>query len=252
MSIFLHIITVTKDDPDGVAATLRSSRKLRQHPGVLQTIVDGSSEPVRTQVQGMIPAEENVAYLWRDPDGIAAAFNHGINSADSEWVWFVNGRDEVHPDLDPGFLLRILEVTRSEVLMCEIEYLQSGARFSHPPLWALWPPLYWVPHPATVMRSRLFSRYGLFDERYRIAMDGELWVRFFAKNLPVDMLSIPLCRYDQEGVSSSDRVNVEREADRIILGNFALLFRLWITRGRFLLTAVRRYATSRIFSGKGY
>lgn len=252
MQTLLKIVTVTKDDPEGVAATINSTRRLRGCQGVRQVIVDGSGELLRRKVEAIADAEENVDYLWQEPIGIAHAFNQGISRSESDWFWFLNGRDEAHPDLDPFFLLRLLAVTQSDIMICELEFMQSESRQKHPPLWALWPPLYWVPHPATLIRGGLFHRYGFFDEQYAIAMDGELWVRLFTKDVTVDMLSVPICLFDQNGVSSRDRVNVEREADRIIIDNLALLFKLWISRGHCLFTALRRSFMSRFIPGKWY
>ncbi|WP_026840429.1 glycosyltransferase [Citrifermentans bremense] len=251
MARFLTIITVTKDDLCGVAATLESAKRLRALPGVSHLIVDGSSASVRDAVQAKA-ARESVEYLWCEPEGIGSAFNRGIDNSDSDWIWFLNGRDEVHPDLDAELFLRILEGTRAEAVIFELSLMQSGERHAHPPLSGVWPPLYWVPHPATLLRRSLFQRYGRFDQGYRIAMDGELWVRFFSKDLPVDLVSIPICLFDQNGISATDRVTVEREADRIILANFRLLLKLWLLKGRFLCTALRRRATSLFFPCGGY
>jgi hypothetical protein len=252
MQTLLTIVTITKDDLEGVAATIQSSRKLRGCPGVRQIIIDGSDVQVQQKVQALIIGEENIDYLWQEPRGIAQALNQGVNSSNSEWIWFLNGRDEAHPDLDAHFLMRILCVTQSEIIICEIESMQSGLRHKHPPLWAVWPPLHWVPHPATLIRRELFYRYGLFNKEFNIAMDGDLWVRFFTKDISIDMLSIPISLFDQHGISSTDTANVMREADKIVINNFGLLFKLWFTRGLYFFTALRRYFMSQLFPGKGY
>lgn len=240
MPTSLNIITVTKDDPEGVAATIASTRKLRAYPGVRQIIVDSSAEPLQIKVQALLVGEENIDYLWQEPNGIAHAFNQGIRNSDSRWVWFLNGRDQAHPDLDARFLLQILYMSQADILICELQYMQSGLRHKHPPLWALWPPLYWVPHPATLIKRSLFEEYGLFSKEFKIAMDGELWVRFFSKDITIDMLSMPIALYDQNGVSSTNTFSVVREADRIILNNFKLLFKLWSEGGLYLFKALFR------------
>lgn len=252
MQLFLDIITITKDDLEGVSATIQSTRKLREHPGVRQIIVDSSGEHVQKKVQALLVNEENIEYYWQEPNGIAHALNHGISRSNSEWIWFLNGRDEVYPDLDTHFLLRLLGISMSDIIICELEFMQSGLRHIHPPLWALWPPLYWVPHPATLIRRTLFHKLGLFNQEYKIAMDGELWVRFFTEDIQIDMLSMPISLFDQNGVSSTETANVMREGDKIIINNFGLLFKLWFTRGFYLFTSLRRYLLSQLFFGKRY
>lgn len=251
MATFLDIVTITKDDLEGIAATIQSTRKIRGSAGVKQIIIDGSGEQVQEEVQGLLIDEENIEYYWQEPNGIAHALNHGISRSNSEWIWFLNGRDEVYPDLDTDLLLRLLGASKSDVIICELESMQSGLLQRHPPLWALWPPLYWVPHPSTLIRRDLFCKYGSFNQEYKIAMDGELWVRFFAKDIQIDMLSIPISLFDQNGVSSTDSKNVIREGDKIVINNFGLLFKLWFTRGFYFFTSLRRYLLSQLFSKKG-
>lgn len=236
----LDIITVTKDDPDGVAATIHSTRKLRACPGVRQIVIDGSETSAQKKTQELLISEENIDYRLQEPVGIANAFNLGISSSNAEWVWFLNGRDEIHPDLDEHFLLQLLLASKAEVLICEIEYMQSRLRCKHPSLGALWPPLYWVPHPATLIRRELFNRYGLFNPKFKIAMDGDLWVRFFSKNMIIDMLSMPIALFDQNGISGVDIVKVEQEANSIIVNNLNSLFKVWLRQGLYLFKAVKR------------
>jgi len=126
------------------------------------------------------------------------------------------------------------------VLVCENAFMQSRQRVAHPPLWRQGPPLYWIPHPETIMKRDLFERFGQFDERYRIAMDGELWVRVFSKQVIVDMLSIPVVLFDQNGLSTrTDKREVAREANLIIRQNFRALVRIWARQGYQLFRAVK-------------
>lgn len=236
----LTIITVTKDDLEGLVNTVKSTSVLRTDYSIRQIIVDSSSPEIKNEAENFARQQVNVEYVWLEPSGIADAFNQGIASSTARWVWFLNGRDEAHPDLDARFLLGVLNASQAEVLICEIEYMQSGLRCKHPPLWALWPPLYWMPHPATIIRRDLFDRYGLFSTDFKIAMDADLWIRFFTKDIVIDMLSIPISLYDENGVSSTEIVKVQREADKIVMNNFSLLFKIWLRRGLYLFKALKR------------
>lgn len=79
----LDIITVTKDDLEGIAATILSTRKLRACLGVRQIIVDSSGEPVSEKVRGLLVGGGNVDYFWQQPCGIVATFNPWINSSNA-------------------------------------------------------------------------------------------------------------------------------------------------------------------------
>lgn len=233
MKRLLSIITATKDNLDGVAATIASTKKLRSRSGVRQIVVDSSSETVAAKVKELLAGEENLDYVWQTPSGIASAFNLGISHSSADWLWFLNGGDAVHPDLVESLLVQILKSTQAGIVIFELEYMQTRLRVGHPPLWALWPPLYgnWVPHPATLISAKLFEQFGVFDTSYKIAMDADWWMRVFSENVVVDMSSIPIVLYDQYGVSSINHVDTGKEAARIFSSNFRRLARMWLNRG---------------------
>lgn len=239
MKPILDIITITKDDLNGVAATVQSTKKLRACAGIRQTVVDSSSEPVAEKVRELLAGEENLDYFWQEPYGIASAFNLGISHSTADWLWFLNGKDEIHPDLAENLLLQILNSTQAGIVIFELEYMQTRLRPKHPPIWALWPPMYgnWVPHPASIISAKLFEQYGVFDTSYKIAMDADWWMRVFSKYVVVDMLSIPIVLYDQFGVSSTNLVVTGKESERIISGNIYMLVRMWLARGAHLFRA---------------
>lgn len=240
MTFSLDIITITRDDADGAIATLRSTERLRGNPGVRQIIVDGSGAPQKEKIEAFARGQANVEYIWQQPAGISNAFNAGLKASRADWVWFINGKDELHPDADIQLLLQILRTTKAEALICEIEFMQTGRRSSHPPLWKQWPPLYWLPHPATILKRELFERFGQFSDRFRIGMDGELWLRFFSEQVVVDMLSIPITRYDVQGLSSRTPVKeTVREVDRMVVDHLPVLFRIWLRQGFYLFRAIR-------------
>jgi hypothetical protein len=238
----LTIITVVKDDVDGLESTLRSTKGLRAQSRVGQIVVDSSAEPLREKIQSLTLRESNVDYLWQPPSGISAAFNLGLSAAKSDWVWFLNSRDEMHPSVDPLIFLNILSSSKAEVIIFELEFMQSRTRYVHPPMWALWPPvLFWVPHPATVVKRHLFEKYGRFKEEFRIAMDGEMWYRLFSQNVVVDMLSIPLTMYDEGGLSRRQKTETAKEGMKIIRRYLPMMVRMWINNGKSICTAFKEF-----------
>ena len=240
MKPILNLITITKDDLEGIEATILSTKKLRACNGVKQIIVDSSDATVSEKVKALLLYEDNLEYIWQEPSGIAAAFNLGVRKLNAKWVWFLNGRDEVHPDLDENFLLQILNASKADVMIFQIEYMGSRLkRKRNPPLWSLWPPMYpnWVPHPGTFIRTSLFEQYGRFDPEFKIAMDTDLWMRLFSENVTVDMLSIPVTLYDIQGVSATNPAARDIEVRRIIRKNIKMLSKKWLFRGMHLFKA---------------
>jgi len=75
----------------------------------------------------------------------------------------------------------LIENVGSDMLIFEI--VDKDGVVKHPKIINFWPPLGWVPHPATIIKKKCLEDVGCFDERYKIAMDGDLWIKLFSKNI---------------------------------------------------------------------
>ncbi|MBM2838492.1 MAG: putative glycosyl transferase [Deltaproteobacteria bacterium] len=236
--MLLDIVTVTKDDLEGVANTIRSTGGLRMTDGVRQVIIDSSGEGIREKVKELACTEINVDYVWQAPSGIAPAFNKGLSLSRAEWVWFLNGGDKVHREVEPDKILYLLSESRADAIIFEYQLMDSEKRIKHPPMWSMWPPINsWIPHPATLTRRNLYAQYGNFNESLEIAMDYEFWMRSFAKEAVVDMISIPLTEYDTSGISSTQTAKTSREAVRVIRMHIWTLIKIWLKNGLTMFTA---------------
>jgi len=230
----LDIITITKDDYDGVAATLASCRNLRRMLGVIQTVVDSSEEAVAERVQALCAGEPTIAYHWVEPRGIAQALNEGLRLAAGKWLWYLHGGDQVAPDLALEPFLGLLAASRADVIVFD---MLSGGRISrHPGLAKLWPPARnWVPHPATLVRREVLASIGGFDLRHATAMDHDLWFRLFKGDNLVDLVSFPVAVFAPGGASSRPGANAD--CRRVMRHYAPLAFWSWLQAGANLVSA---------------
>lgn len=229
----LEIITVTKDDLEGFARTLDSTLEIRAGQSARQLVIDSSGDGVRQQVEQMCLGEPNVDYVWSEPRGIAPAFNHGLSLAAGEWIWFLNGGDIVHPELEIDKLLYILRETNAAAIVFQYETMQERKRSRQPPVIHKWPPiLNWIPHPSTIVRREVYEEHGGFCEDYRIAMDHDFWIRAFSQNIVVDTICIPIALFDTSGVSRLQRGATAKESMAAIRRNLPLIIRVWIKSGK--------------------
>lgn len=238
--MILNIITITKDDIEGFKKTIKSTKKIREEYNIYQVIVDSSIGRNKKRVINYLQNEKNIKYYWQEPSGIAAAFNFGLKKIEADWVWFLNGGDEVHDSLDAGFFLNLLSRSSSDAIIFQIENVQSSLIPKHPQMWALWPPLLsWIPHPSTITRRYLYDRYGIFDESLRIAMDYEYWIRCFSKDVIVDLVSIPIAKFDQLGFYSEFNQPTRAEVRKIIIKYLWLILKKWFNNGLILLKSLK-------------
>ena len=96
----LNIITITKNDLNGIKNTVNSTKYLRENFNVSQLIIDGSDENISSKIKLLVRNEKNVKYFWQLPSGISNAFNFGISMSEDGWLWFLNGGDVVDSNLD--------------------------------------------------------------------------------------------------------------------------------------------------------
>lgn len=236
-SPILTVITITKNDELGLRRTLDSTAKLREH-NIEQIVVDGGDARASRSNNGY-----SICFIPAPPRGIANAFNEGVSMAKGEWVWFLNGGDRMDDRLSPQFLLSLLKYTKAEIIIGGTTYEGEDEPRPFPPIVRRWPLTRpWIPHPSTIVRRRLFDKYGMFEEKYQIASDYEWLLRATLVSQQVDMLSVPFAIFAPDGISQAphSRPTILKENSLIIRTHiFTLMCRWFEITKAIALTLVR-------------
>lgn len=220
----IEIITITKNDHVGLLLTLKSTIGLREL-GIKQIIVDSSHNDISSKNKKITKNKKGVEYFWCQPKGIAEAFNFGIKKSKSKYLWFVNGGDEVLKDLDMAFLLKYINLANSDLSI--FDYFNDNKLIRKPYFRLLWPPVFnWIPHPSTIINRKLFKDRK-FDENYKVASDGDLWMQLMLNDVSVDLLSIPIAKFSTGGVSSDIKITA-KEVSEILWKYKRLLLNRWL------------------------
>jgi hypothetical protein len=240
----LTIITITKNDLIGIQRNLHSTTLLRQFPDIQQIIIDSSDNEIHQELTNYIKNETNLQLYYQDPQGIAKSFNYGIDLASDGWLWFLNGGDEVYPDLDLDLFTKIISVSSSDIIFFRIEFInpknpKNTFLSNQPSFLQLWLPIYdWHTHPGSLINRSKIIESGKFNTNFKIAMDTELWFRMFTQNHKVDLISFPIARYYMGGISSN-APETYRELDiivgryfftaiKVLINKFIKLLREWM------------------------
>lgn len=233
----LTIITITRNDVNGLKKTLESTRSIRSEwENIEQLVIDGSDEETALKNQNATIGLVKVNYMKREPQGISDAFNFGILKAKFKWFWFLNGGDQLNQSLDLIFFQSLLTQVEADILIFQHQLMQKGTIVRFPSIHKTFPPvLPWIPHPATIIKNDIFTKYGHFDEKYKIAMDYELWLRLYGKKVVVNLISIPIASYDENGLSSTQIGSVNYEGREILKIYKMKLLRLWLNAGKNIL-----------------
>lgn len=199
MKPWLTVVTVVKDDPEGLMRTIASLQSARCD-GIEHLIVDSSRVPVN---EGDVPG----ARIVREPPrGVYAAMNTGVREAQGEFVWFLNAGDEVASD-------EVLERTRQVAVdvtwaFGPVIVVDRSGKETLTPTWSyqrerargfargLFPA-----HQGTIVRRETLVDLGGFDTSYRICADYAMALCLSKVSDPV-ILDIPIARFHEGGLST--------------------------------------------------
>jgi glycosyltransferase involved in cell wall biosynthesis len=175
----ISIITICFNSGKTIERTIQSV--LTQGiDGLQYIIIDGGSTDDTLQIVQQY--RSSIGEFVSEPDrGISDAFNKGITLANGDIVGIINADDV----LMPGALRRVqqlfaehddVDVIHGDVILFEraapVKRIKPSRHWWYP--WRL----VLFNHPATFARKRVYQRFGLFDESYRIAMDVEMFLRW--------------------------------------------------------------------------
>ncbi len=224
-SPFLSLVTITRDDPAGLARTLSSASAWRSSAGVEQIVVYAGTIP-------SVCDESQLSVHRQGSTGIAKAFNEGLALARGNWVWFLNGGDAIHESADPAWLLAHLRRTRADLVVGAVQFDGAAEPLRLPGLRDQWPLIAcWLPHQATMVRRELLLSSGGFSDRWRVAMDYDLWLRMIKAGTPVDVLSVVLARFATDGISESPAtLALKWREDAAVVRTHALAMTCYVLR----------------------
>ena len=200
---WLSIVTIVRDDESGLART-RESVTRNDLNGVEWIVVDSSQD--RAAVESLVQGIGN--YQWVSPEGIYPAMNCGLESADGEYVIFLNAGDELSsPDTLTSVRdllvgqpctwmygqIEIIEPSGASVLSSTWDYESEKHHF--------FARGYFPPHQGTFTRLSALRELGGFDTSYRIAADYKVFLQLTQRADPV-VLPIVVARFPAGGASS--------------------------------------------------
>lgn len=208
MNPTVSIITISKDDPHGLAATAASVLGQGFRDFEMIIVRSGSSQ------QCVLPADERLIVRDLPARGISNAFNEGIHAARGEWIQFLNGGDS-YAKSDS------LQVLVAHAL-APIQFVGSFAKVEQRaftiPRRRLRPSrdsFIYVSHQATLFRSVLFRQFGDFSPDIKIHMDLE-WLTRLPRETSYAFVNEITVNFDPYGISATQVVSSSLEEAKIL------------------------------------
>jgi glycosyltransferase involved in cell wall biosynthesis len=182
-------------------------------------IIDGGSTDGSVDV--ILEYQNKITYWISEPDkGIYNAMNKGIEVANGEYCLFLNSGDwlvndsvinKVLPDFDSETAYisgSILTFTKGNKNILKKHSPPEKINFGQFYFFAL-------PHPSTFIRKDLFSKYGFYNEEFKIVSDWE----FFFKTLCIydesyKKINVDISYFDNNGISSNENFFYLRDIEK--------------------------------------
>lgn len=208
MTKTVSIITITYKDPQGLRATLESLRPMLDFGQPWEHIVVDSSPADNKAVLADLPRNWPLVHVQAPPKGVYPAFNAGLERAQGQYFWFLNGGDRL---VSLATLAKAIETLRGDSLL---DFVCAGAQlyrdgrylYSRQPAENLFAAIVGsnrLCHQALVYRRSVFDRLGSFSTDLKIAGDYEHHFRCYAMGLKLGRVDGDLVVFDMGGVSGN-------------------------------------------------
>jgi putative colanic acid biosynthesis glycosyltransferase len=199
--IILSIITVVKDDPIRLLKTINSLQNFYGSRQIEHVIIDGKSDYETLNIIGSVKKFNNVKFLSEEDKGIYDAMNKGVLLASGKYLLFLNCGDEVI--IDKKQILSSLSNTPDADILCFPCQLNDGLTVLN-----LSPKLM-IKHKMPTSHQGMFILknyivHNLYDVRYRIAADYDLYLSAIFHRVAVLTKSNPITSIQLQGYSSEN------------------------------------------------
>lgn len=213
----VSVVTVCRDAAATLGRTIDSIHA-QDLAGVEHMIVDGASRDGTVELaRGRLRQGD---YLVSEPDaGISDALNKGVALAAGRYLQFVHADDW----LEPGQLalaVAAIEAVDAAFVFGDLVFHEAG----RPSFLFRGDPSYErvihrrmpsLNHPTVLARRDTFERFGLFDQRYRCAMDYDWFLRLHLAGIRGRYVPELRGNMSHDGVSNLRFARTMREVARI-------------------------------------
>jgi glycosyltransferase involved in cell wall biosynthesis len=213
----ISIITIVRNGCEFIEQTIKSVLSQR-YDNIEYIVIDGGSTDGTVDI---IKSYESKIAKWisEKDEGIADAFNKGLSFVTGDYVLFLNSDDSLaNPDVVEIMAHKIIENKLPTLIYGDCDVLdRSSGRMMYRASIKFSPQGLkrgqMLPHPSLLIHRTYFEKYGLFDTRFKIAMDYELLLRGGLKERVVHVPLLVTC-VRNSGMST---LNHKHVVDEIIL-----------------------------------
>lgn len=206
--LFLSIVTICKNNLQGLRKTLESVINQTNKQFEFLVIDGNSNDGTREFI------EKNNSYItkfiFESDSGIYDAQNKGIKIASGEYILFLNSGDTLVNESTIQNLLNLIKdsgfakfgIYYSDVLLKKGNQIQKKIYMKQLSHFYLCNEI--INHQSQIIQTKILQK-NLFDLRYKLAADYELFLRLvFKKKINYKHLDMTISIYDLSGISTTE------------------------------------------------
>ena len=208
MASALSIVTVVKDDPNGLARTRDSLNECAAEDlSEIEWIVIDSSANCQAVPQIVAKSTQPASVHWVAPEGVYEAMNAGLQIASGDYVYFLNAGDRLRDAHALHRIIQTIKEHRPQWFYGQVGFIDAQNRETIPP------PFYYhaerkshfsqgrfPPHQGTIARRDLLQSIGGFDTSYRITADYTAMLRMSLIADPIELTDV-VATFETGGLS---------------------------------------------------
>jgi glycosyltransferase involved in cell wall biosynthesis len=208
------LVTVSFNSATTIRDTIESVIG-QSHPDIEYLVIDGGSSDATVEIVKGYRDGIDVFLSERDK-GIYDAMNKGLRLAKGDVIAFINS-DDFYADADViSRVNKVFEETGTQCVFADLDYVHRDDTKRVIREWRSKPYTPgafmrgWHPaHPTFFVKRDVFTRFGGFDEEFRISADFELMLRFLeAQSVPSRYLPSVLVKMRDGGESNRSVMNI--------------------------------------------
>jgi glycosyltransferase involved in cell wall biosynthesis len=213
---FFSIITICYNEEKTIKKTCESvvRQKYRNFEWI---VVDGKSTDNTLKIINKY--KKCITNLSSEKDeGIYSAMNKGIKKSRGEYLLFLNGGDNLK---NQDVLQEVSDFIQKDNKKTEIYYgnlLYSNGEVVDYKKSVLDKKFFvnkTIAHQATFIKRNLFSKYGKYDEHYKIVSDYDFWIKVIIVNkVKTKYLPIIISVFDPKGASTDYKLAKQQIEER--------------------------------------
>lgn len=205
---YFSIITVCYNSENTIKKTFESVLS-QNYPNIEYIVIDGNSNDKTLDIiktyEPIFLKKFDFKYISEKDNGIYHAINKGIKLSKGDWVWILNSDDQLE-----NFILNVIASKINSNPMVSIfcgNITNLNKNFEDIPINSI-PDLNFLmnemvlSHPATIIKKCVYDKFGLYNEKFKIAGDWDLLKRYFMSGVEFYYLNLNMVIFNTGGISS--------------------------------------------------